>query len=148
MAWLMAAWSVRNRLTVHLRGGALLRRYVSYSASFMAVGFILRHFGTAIMTATIVSILLCSLLLLFLRPGLWFLPVAGLVGFTTLYLLYIGIVFGSYPEFVLQWNIENLSGVNLLGIPVEEILWASSFGFCWPLFIAHGCDARLVPGGA
>lgn len=144
MAWLLAAWAVRKKLTIHLRTGILLRRYAAYSASFMAVGLVLQQAGAGIMTATILSILICSLLLLYLRPGLWFLPLAGLVGFTTLYLVYVAIILGACPEFLLQWNMENLSGVSLLGIPVEEILWASSFGFCWPLFIAHICDARPV----
>lgn len=144
IAWLLAAWAVRKKLTINIRAGILLRRYAAYSASFMAVGFLLRQGGAGIMTATILSILLCSLLLLCLRPDLWVLPFAGLIGFTALYLVCVDILLGVFPEFLLQWNMENLWGVSLLGIPVEEILWASSFGFCWPLFIAHISDARLV----
>lgn len=49
--------------------------------------------------------------------------------FGLLYLIIFSI-FSSFlfPDFINMWNIRNLSGVLLFGVPLEEILWGFSVG--------------------
>ncbi|HCE30951.1 hypothetical protein A2778_05635 [Candidatus Daviesbacteria bacterium RIFCSPHIGHO2_01_FULL_40_24] len=55
-------------------------------------------------------------------------------------ILYSGLLFGLFyflffsafaffiPDFIMHWNINNLSGLILRGVPLEEIVWAFGVG--------------------
>lgn len=50
-----------------------------------------------------------------------------------------------YPEYVRHvWNLQDISGVLLLGVPLEEMLFALSFGFLWSSVYEHATWLRPV----
>ena len=57
------------------------------------------------------------------------------LGFYILYFLFIVLVFPNYVGRV--WNLKALSGILIIGIPAEELLFAFSFGFLWSSIYEH-----------
>lgn len=65
-----------------------------------------------------------------------------------LFLAYYAIFFlaleASAPGYVLEvWNLADITGILLLGIPVEELLFAFSFGMYWSGVYEHFMWRRL-----
>ena len=58
--------------------------------------------------------------------------------FTGLYFLYFLTLIWAYPDYVEQvWNLKALSRILVLDIPLEEYLFAFSFGFLWSSIYEH-----------
>lgn len=58
--------------------------------------------------------------------------------FLGLYFVYFQMLIVLSPGYVEQvWNMEALSGVLIAGIPLEELLFAASFGFLWSSIYEH-----------
>jgi len=61
---------------------------------------------------------------------------AGL--FLLYYMVFFLLLEWSAPGYVERvWNLPELSGILILGIPLEELLFASSFGFYWTGLYEH-----------
>lgn len=71
------------------------------------------------------------------RPSLcWQVPGGGL-SFTVLYTIVLVVTGQVYPDFYNCWNVKALSGCHFLRAPVEEYLYAFTFGAFWaPLYEA------------
>jgi hypothetical protein len=142
--WLISTWLVRDRLTVHLDPRKMAWRYLLVTLGVLAVGGICWLLGTRRpITAMVTAFALVVLCLLPLESGLWPLALAGLAGFTLLYIAVTKAVFTLSPGFASQWNTAALWGPRFLGIPVDEIAAAAGYGMAWPLFAAFLFDARL-----
>ncbi|HEX3002256.1 MAG TPA: lycopene cyclase domain-containing protein, partial [Methanoregula sp.] len=58
--------------------------------------------------------------------------------FLGIYFIYFTLLIGLFPGYVERvWNIPAISGYLFLGIPVEELLFAFSFGFYWSTVYEH-----------
>lgn len=58
--------------------------------------------------------------------------------FTVIYFIvffFLEITFPGYVEAV--WNLEALSGIIILGVPIEELMWAFTFGLYWSSVYEH-----------
>ncbi|HZW61677.1 MAG TPA: lycopene cyclase domain-containing protein [Candidatus Babeliales bacterium] len=63
--------------------------------------------------------------------------VGGLL-FFLLYFIFFSSLIMMFPDFVkTTWNLTILSGVLILGIPIEELLFAFSFGMLWSSLYEH-----------
>lgn len=75
----------------------------------------------------------------FCRPDLLKAMVTGSFLFFSLYFIVflVGFVW-LFPGYVEQvWNLPAISGVLILGIPIEELLWAASLGAMWSSVYEH-----------
>ncbi len=88
-----------------------------------------------------------SLAAMVCRPDLAVEMVVGGLLFTGLYFLFfIGLLI-LFPEFIRTvWNLPALSGIILLGIPLEEYLFAFSFGMLWSSLYEHIYWQRIISG--
>jgi hypothetical protein len=72
------------------------------------------------------------------RPDLLKRVVKGGVIFTVVYFLFFSAMNLSHPDYVrLYWNHAQISGLSILGIPVEELMFAFTFGSMWSGFYEH-----------
>ncbi len=75
----------------------------------------------------------------FCRPDLFKAMLVGSLLFLSLYfvMFLVGIVlpFPGYVQAV--WNLNALSGVLIVGVPIEELLWAASLGAMWSSIYEH-----------
>ena len=93
----------------------------------------------------ILAMFMGGLTTLYCRPDLkgkiW---VGGLL-FTLLYFVYFGSILPFYPDYVeLFWNLENLTHILVLGIPIEELLFAFTFGMYWSGLFEHLYWRKLI----
>ena len=73
-----------------------------------------------------------GVVMLALRPDLFHKMVLSGLLFLAVYFVYFLTLLLAAPGYVEQvWNIHALSGITVGGIPLEELLFAASFGFCW-----------------
>lgn len=58
--------------------------------------------------------------------------------FALIYFLYFLSLIAMYPGYVEQvWNLKAISGILIVGVPLEELLFAASFGFLWSSVYEH-----------
>jgi len=72
------------------------------------------------------------------RPDLKRKMITGSLAFLALYVAYFSTLNLAYPGYVeAVWNLDAVSGVLVAGIPIEELLFALSFGFLWSSIYEH-----------
>ena len=77
------------------------------------------------------------------RPDLkWNILVGGVL-FTGFYFIFFLIVNLIFPNFINVWNFTQISGIIILGVPLEEILFAFTFGMIWSSVYEHILGYRL-----
>ena len=104
---------------------------------FLAMFGATAHFNLNIIyDASIVSVA-TAFFIWWRRPKLKWQIIGGGLSFTIIYTVVLIIVGQVYPNFYEHWNLDNLSGWWLFGAPLEEYLFAFTFGVLWaPLFEA------------
>ncbi len=71
------------------------------------------------------------------RPDLAKNTILGGVLFTALYFLLFSAIILVFPSFLNSWNLEALSGVLILSVPIEELMFAFTFGMMWSGVYEH-----------
>ncbi len=144
-AWLLAIWLVRDRVRIVLRPGRIALVCVASTAPALIMTIVCSARGMPVMPVAMVTMLLTGAVLLGVRRELWPLPVAGAMGFTPIYFAVFGAVIAMWPHALAQWNAEQLWGISLLRVPLEEVAFAAVFGSVWPLLMGVALDARVLP---
>ncbi|HEX8817028.1 MAG TPA: lycopene cyclase domain-containing protein [Terriglobales bacterium] len=138
---------LREKLAV-LRKTRHKRHYAPFAllvVVFMALE--LRHPGKT-MINTIVSFAVGAVVLAYLRRNLIPLMLVGAVTFTLLYFALFLCVLALYPEFVTRfYNLPNLIGIYVLGVPIEELLFAGTGGAIWSVAYEYYYGYRLEADG-
>jgi lycopene cyclase-like protein len=96
----------------------------------------------------IVAMLAGGLLTVWCRPDLARNTALGGVIFLVYYMVFLtGLEFTAPNGYIVEvWNLEALSGVRLGFMPLEELLFAFTFGTYWGGVYEHFTWARPVPG--
>lgn len=88
--------------------------------------------------SAVLAVVLGSIGVMLCRPDLVKKILTGGVFFTLLYFVFFISLVISFPGYVsLVWNLPALSGILILGIPLEEYLFAFSFGMLWASLYEH-----------
>jgi hypothetical protein len=86
----------------------------------------------------IIALFIGGLATFYCRPDLKGKIWVGGVLFTVLYFIYFRSILLFYPQYVeLYWNLDNLTHILILGIPIEELLFAFTFGIFWSGLYEH-----------
>jgi len=86
----------------------------------------------------IVAMLVGSFATMMCRPDLRRKTWIGGVLFVFYYMVFLWGLEGLSPGYIERvWNIGALSGVRILGLPMEELLFAAAFGTCWAGIYEH-----------
>lgn len=93
----------------------------------------------------IIALFLGGLSTLYCRPDLKGKIWVGGILFTVLYFIFFGSILLFYPQYVdLYWNLDNLTQILILGIPIEELLFAFTFGMYWSGLYEHLYWRKLI----
>ena len=88
--------------------------------------------------SAIITMILGGLFAWYCRPDLKKKMIVSAFIFLALYFFYFLTLIAFYPGYVERvWNLLAISGVLILGIPLEELLFALSFGFIWSSIYEH-----------
>src|SRR3989344_2960447 len=87
---------------------------------------------------SVISLIVGGLATWYCRPDLKKKMIVSAFLFLGLYFFYFLTLIAIYPGFVEKvWNLKVISGVLIFGIPLEELLFACSFGFLWSSVYEH-----------
>lgn len=144
IVWLFAVSLFSNHIIVDLNLKKIIERYIICGLLGELVFLMFWLSGHKVMTSSIMSVFFIGIIILFLKPKLFSIFLVGLISFTIFYILLLKLSFIIWPSFLNFWNFDNLIGTFILGMPVEEILWAAGFGAVWPVLMAYILDARIA----
>lgn len=98
--------------------------------------------------STAIAFAACALVVAFLRSDLIPTMLIGAVVFAILYFLLFMFFLWLYPHFIERYyNLSNISGIRLLGVPIEELMFASTGGAVWSVAYEYFQGYRFAPGG-
>jgi hypothetical protein len=112
------------------------------------VVFVILYFGTKLnpIYVSVIALMLGGIATWYCRPDLKKKMVVSAVLFLGLYFVYFLTLIAMFPGYVQQvWNIPAISGILIVGIPIEELMFALSFGFFWSTAYEHFTWKKL-PG--
>jgi hypothetical protein len=136
VCWVVAAAGSGARLDAIPEPGAFLARLLAWTAIALAGVVAAWWAGCGILAAVIVGFALSGLVVLCRVPRASRLILPGALGFTLVYAAVSWLVLAVYPAAAGFWVTETISGRRVLGLPVEELAWALSFGATWPVVFA------------
>jgi len=136
---------VRRPLTLRPSLRRIWWRYVAGAVLGLAAGDTCWRMGGTPMTATVMAFCLLTGVVLVRRPELWSLALAGATSYAAVYAAALKLWHVIVPNFGSQWNPAGLWGPSVIGLPLDELVWAAAFGLAWPTFAAYLFDARLQP---
>ena len=111
-----------------------------YTLAIPVVIFVLLAFFTNLnhIYCGVIALLSGATSALFCRPDLKRKIFFGGILFTGLYFIYFSSLRWFYPDYVEKiWKLVNLSGTLFNGIPLEEFLFAFTFGMFWSSLYEH-----------
>ena len=87
---------------------------------------------------SVISLIVGGLATWYCRPDLKKKMITSAFLFLALYFFYFLTLIIMFPGYVQQvWNLQAVSGILIIGIPLEELLYAFSFGFMWSSIYEH-----------
>ncbi len=134
----------RRTMQFNIRPWRITRAYVGFTVIFLGVWLTLWNAGMHVLRAELVATAAVVLTVLVLRLRFWPLVVIGPLLFGLPYTVLLSLGLWLHPEFLGQWNLNSLTGLYVLGIPIEETAWAFSYGAAWPLLLVYHFDLRLL----
>ena len=143
IAWMAVALKFRDRMSISTALGTALRRYAVVSLGCFVLFLGIRLAGVSSMAATVIMCGSASVVLMILRKNLRHLAATGVIGFTPVYIIIVGIQFWIWPNYVKYWIADGPWAWTILGFPVGEIVWAIAFASFWPVFMGFLWDAGL-----
>ncbi|PIR40838.1 MAG: hypothetical protein COV32_00860 [Candidatus Yonathbacteria bacterium CG10_big_fil_rev_8_21_14_0_10_43_136] len=88
--------------------------------------------------SAIIAMIVGGLATWYCRPDLKKKMLSSAFIFLGIYFFYFLTLTTLYPGYVEQvWNLSAISGILIVGIPLEELLFALSFGFIWSSIYEH-----------
>lgn len=135
--WVIATWTIRRELVFNADLRQSIRSYLGFAVVFSLLLLVVRSFELPVMLSVVLSGVLLYAYLLFRRPELWFVSLIGGGVFVVLYSTVLATGLYFLPYFNADWNHANLLGIDLLGMPIEEPLWALFYGAIWPVLMAY-----------
>jgi Lycopene cyclase len=97
--------------------------------------------------STAMAFAVCAVVVAFLRGDLIPTMLMGAAVFTILYFLLFVYFLALYPDFIERYyNLSNISGIRLLRVPIEELMFAASGGAVWSVAYEYFQGYRFAPG--
>jgi len=142
ITWFLATWWIKNTITLDLRLKHMTTQLFKIFPGSIPL-IVLWLAGIGVMTSFLVTTCAFGMIVLRFRRDLWPISLIGMISFAIFHLTIVKIMFIICPEFIQQWNGDNLWGHFISGIPLEEIVWAATNGAVWPLLVSFIFDARI-----
>lgn len=145
--------NAKNNLILNVNYNIVLNKRQIRNENMILIAFFVAMFGAIshLSWNVIYEIfLLCifgSLFIIWRRPDIKWQVLGGGLTFTLLYTVILLIVHVYEPGFYQKyWNLDDLSGIYFLNAPVEEYMYAFSFGVFWaPLYETWKNERKLAP---
>jgi hypothetical protein len=98
---------------------------------FLALFGATTHLGINVIYDAAFTCVGTAALIAWRRPDLRWQIVGGAITFMAIYTIVLVVMDVIYPDFYDYWNHPELSGIWLMGAPIEEFVFAFTFGLFW-----------------
>lgn len=142
--WLISIIIVSLRYEVRHNSQIILKQYLGLLFFGTLLLFLIWLTKIDIMLAILITVSAIGVWILVQKPDYIVFGITGAFIFSAFYFFILKGFFVMFPEFPGQWTIDDLNGIQISGIPVEEIMWAFSAGAVWPLIIAYLLKVQLI----
>ena len=115
-------------------------RYHFWAIASAPIIFVILLFATELnpIYSSAIALIAGGLIAWYCRPDLKKKMIAGAFLFFALYFLFFLTLIAMYPGYVERaWNLDVISGILIFGVPLEELMFAFSFGFLWSSMYEH-----------
>lgn len=140
-AWIVVAgsyYSVPDRLW----GSTGLLRFARVTIGFFLLWLLLYLAGLPVMWAVLAAAVGLWSFLVAKDRGVLVTSIKGGAVFSIAYTLIAAAVIYANPSSAQSWADDGLVGLRVMGLPLEESLWAFEFAAIWPLLIAYSLDMK------
>jgi hypothetical protein len=128
--------------------GLSRHRFHWYAILFVPLLFLILLVSSRINPIYVSAIALVAgfVVTLFCRPDLWKKMLVSGALFFLLYLIAFALFSWTFPGYVATvWNLKAISGIRIVGVPLEELMFAFTFGLYWSSIYEHLAWKRNVP---
>ena len=109
--------------------------FISLIAPILFSTYFLKIFAMNVIYYACLSMLTSACATLFLLNGIRKDVLSSAFMNTVVYFIFFLVFWHVFPELPASYQLKNLIGIQILGVPVEEICWAFSFSLYWtPLY--------------
>ncbi|MBN2202857.1 MAG: hypothetical protein JW700_01560 [Candidatus Aenigmarchaeota archaeon] len=131
-----------ERANKELDRGGIFHKFAIFSPIFI---FFPMYFLTSInpIFSTIFALFMGGVFTMICRKDLVKNSIIGGLLFTIFYFVFFLFVNLLDPNFVDYWKLSEVSGVLILGVPIEELLFAFAFGLMWSSVYEHTFGYRI-----
>jgi hypothetical protein len=145
----MLVFPIEKELPVPINDRLAKRhKYHALMLSMAPMVFIMLYFGTKLnpIYISVIALMIGGIATWYCRPDLKKKMFVSAFLFLGLYFVYFLTLIAMFPGYVQQvWNLNAISGTLIVGIPIEELMFAFSFGFFWSTVYEHFTWKKL-PG--
>jgi len=138
----MISLRFNQNLTANAEWAKMAGRILRVMGAGIFLIFLMQQTEIMVMLQALIGIAIIGVILVWNRWRLLSTALKTGAVFSCFYTGVLAITFIAFPAFHDQWTHSNLSGISLVGIPLEETLWAFSFGSCWIITIGFFIDLR------
>ena len=124
----------------------LRHRYHRLALASMPIIFIALILATNLnpIYSAVIALTAGGLFAWYCRPDLGKKMITSALIFLGLYFLYFLTLIAMYPGYTEKvWQLDRISGILLAGVPLEELMFATSFGFMWSSVYEHFTWRRI-----
>lgn len=144
LIWAAGAGPIQRQIVTNPRWRVVLGRYAACVAISLALNALMLVAGLGAMDTCLLTSVVVAAALIVHRPGLWRLAVWGPLLLTGPYLLGVWAMLAMSPQYIHQWNAENLWGIYLAGVPLEEVAFGAVAASASPVYFGYALDVRIA----
>ncbi len=121
----------------------LIARFLGWTGLGVGVAVIALRAGIGPLPCSLLVAAVTGTAMLLLRPHLLRPALRAALLFPLVHWLGLACAYAAWPHFRSQWN--GISGIDVLGVPVEEVVWATTTAFTWALFAGSVLGLQVAP---
>ena len=144
VCWIAAAVGSGRPFVFRPSVGQFLTRFGCWAAGSLLAVLAAWLTGYGILAAMVAGFTASGLVVLYRVPHTHRLILPGAVGFGAVYASVGWVVLTVFPRSASFWASEALCGHRVFGLPVEELVWACSFGATWPVVVGYCLGAKPI----
>jgi cell division protein FtsW (lipid II flippase) len=137
---------LKERLAAH-RKEHRKKHYAPFIVMLVVFLILWRLYPSKNTYSTAIAFAVCALVVAFLRRDLIPTMLVGVAVFTILYFLLFVYFLWLYPDFIERfYTLSNISNIRLHGVPIEELMFASTGGAVWSIAYEYFQGYRFATG--
>lgn len=142
--WFFAIFPLRSRLVVRFEPRPVAIRLMAIALPSTGLAILVWSLGAGVMETLLIVMAATGMVLAARRPQFLYLSAAA-VGIYPVY--YLMILYGTLflvPDFFSIWDGSELWGIDVFGLPLEEVAFVVVFSAVYPLIIGTMLEVEIV----